>query len=145
MTEGRRRRERRVEGQSFMDVARQAYARHLALEKWRDLQDVRETNGFDWPTAAREAGAFPERFPYHGLWAARWAEHVQPAAAEGDTGRIFAAIEAAVTAALADEEAERAARGDQPVDLDPDYRAFLDRSLGRLARQTTDTYESPAP
>jgi hypothetical protein len=51
-----------------MDVARQAYARHLALERWRDVEALRETNQFDWPTAVREMEQFPERWPYHEAW-----------------------------------------------------------------------------
>jgi len=104
--DGRRRKRReRVEGSSFMDVARPAYARHLALERWRDVEALRETNGFDWPTAVGEMAEFPERWPYHGAWTRRWREHVVPAAGAGDAAAIFAAIEAATVAALADEEA----------------------------------------
>ena len=128
-----------------MDVAREAYARQLALDRWRDAEMLREGMGFDWPTAVREAGGFLERSPYHELWRRHWEAQVLPAAREGDPARIFAAIEAATRAALAEEETARAARGDRPLDLDPDYRAFLDRAYGRLARQTSDTYESPAP
>jgi len=142
--DGRRRKRReRVEGSSFMDVARQAYARHLALERWRDVEALRETNGFDWSTAVGEMAEFPERWPYHGAWTQRWGEHVVEAAAGADAAAIFAAIEAATVAALADEEAARAARGDRPLDLDPAYLAFLDRALGTLEKQAADTLERP--
>lgn len=141
MTRRPRRRDERVEGSAFMDVARQAYVRHLSLDRWRDVQDLMETNGLDWPAAVADAGRFPDRFPYQGLWRRRWDEHVVPAAATGDAAVVFAAIEAAVTAALDDEEAERAARGDRPLDLDPGFTAFLDQSFGRLARQGTDILE----
>lgn len=139
---GRKRRER-VEGSSFMDVARQAYARHLALERWRDVEALKETNDFDWATAVAEMAEFPERWPYHAAWNRRWREHVPPVAAAGDVPALFAAIEAAVVAALVDEETERAGRGDRPLDLDPAYRAFLDGALGKLERQAADTLERP--
>ncbi len=146
MTADRRRRTReRVEGMSFMDVAREAFVRHLALDKWRDVEDLREANGFDLPTAVREAGAFPERWPYHDAWRRRWVEHVLPAAAVGDPAAVYAAVEAAVAAALGDEEAERAARGDRPLAEDPQYRRFIDHALGRLAREARGGLEGAAP
>lgn len=141
--ERRRKRRERVEGSSFMDVARQAYARHLALERWRDVEAVKDTNGLDWLAAVTEMAEFPERFPYHESWARRWREHVLPAAREPDTPGIFAAIEAAVIASLVDEEGERAARGARPLDLDPHYMAFLDQALGKLERQAADSLERP--
>ena len=141
----RRKRRERVEGSSFMDVARQAYARHLALERWRDVEALREANGFDWPTAAAEMAEFPERWPYHQAWARRWREHVPVAAASGDPAVVFAAIEASVVAALADEDAARGERGDRPLDLDPGYLAFLDAALGKLATQAADTLERLDP
>jgi hypothetical protein len=141
----RRRRRERVEGSSFMDVAREAFVRHVALDKWQDLQDLKETNGFDWPAAAGEAVRFPERWPYHEAWAARWREHVVTAAAAGAPATIYAAIEAAVTASVADEIAAREARGDRPLELDPAFTAFLDAAMGRLSRQAADVLERPEP
>lgn len=144
--EGRRRRRReRVEGSSFMDVAREAFVRHLALDRWEDVQALKEANDFEWARAVGEAGRFPERWPYHEAWARRWREHVVPAAAAGDGAAVYAAIEAAVAAALGDEIAERAARGDRPLELDPGFTAFLDAAMGRLSRQAADTLERLDP
>jgi hypothetical protein len=124
-----------------MDVARQGFVRYAALEKWRELEDLRESLGLDAAGAAREAGRFPGRGPYQALWARRWAEAVIPGAEEGTAGTLFAVIEAAVAAALRDEEAERAARGDQPLDMDPEYRAYLDKALGQLQREAAGGLE----
>jgi len=130
---GRRRPKReRVEGQSFMDVVREAFVRYVALEKWREVQDLRETLGLDAVGAAREAGTFLGRGPYGALWARRWEELVLPQAAATDPGRLFAAVEGAVASALRDEEAERKLRGDRPLDEDPEYKAFVDAGLGRF-------------
>jgi hypothetical protein len=124
-----------------MDVAREAFVRHQALGRWRDAEHLHEASGLDWPAAARGAGGFLERWPYHALWQRRWEEHLTTAAATGDAGAIYAAMEAAVAAAIADEEAARAARGDRPLDLDPSFTAFLDEAYGRLNRQAADTIE----
>ncbi|HEY7677897.1 MAG TPA: hypothetical protein VIG69_12540 [Candidatus Methylomirabilis sp.] len=115
-----------------MDVARESFVRHVALEKWREVEDLRETLGLGPEPAAREAGRFPGRGAYGALWARRWNEQVPPQAAGGEPGRLFAAIEAAVATAVRDEEAARAARGDRPLDEDPEYKAFVDAALGRF-------------
>ncbi|MBI4561439.1 MAG: hypothetical protein HY724_05290, partial [Candidatus Rokubacteria bacterium] len=60
---GERKRDR-AEGKEFMDAAREGFVRYVALEKWREIEDMRETLGFDWARAAKEAGQFPGRGPY---------------------------------------------------------------------------------
>lgn len=128
-----------------MDVAREAFVRHVALDRWRDLEDLQETNGLDLATAAREAGRFVERWPYQAVWTRRWEEQVMLAAGRGDGAAVFAAIEAAVAAAVEDEISERTARGDTPLELDPQFRAFLDQALGKLSRESAGGLESLPP
>ena len=44
MSERRRRRGKgRRQGKEFMDAALDAYIRHLALQKWRDVTELQET------------------------------------------------------------------------------------------------------
>jgi hypothetical protein len=125
----------RPRGNEFMDVARQAFVRFLALEKWREVQDARETLGLDWAQAARECRGFPGRGPYRDLWVRRWEEHLTRDVTTGDAGTLFAAIEQAIAAALEDEEAERRRRGVPPLEEDPEYKAFVDQALENLLRQ----------
>jgi hypothetical protein len=125
-----------------MDVAREGFVRSVALGKWRDVQALRETGGLDWAASARQAGVFLERGPYQALWVKRWEEHVLGAGSFADVGALFAAIERAVAAAVQDEVEARRARGDRPLDEDPQYREFVDVTLGRLARAVADGYES---
>lgn len=145
--EGQRRKRKdrrldRVQGQSFMDVARQAFVRFLALEKWREIEDMRGTLGFGWEQAAREAGNFVARGPYSPLWLQTWQELVIPCAPDEDAGKLFAAIEGAIAAALRAEEDERKIRGDRPLDEDPEYKAFLDGALERFLRESAAQCES---
>ena len=128
-------------GKEFMDAAREAFIRHAALEKWREIEDIRETLGLDWLSAAREAARFLSRGPYQLLWARRWEEQVLPQAVETDAGKLFAAIEQAIAAALLDEEKERRSRGDRPLDEDPEYKGFIDASLERLFREQAGELE----
>ncbi len=119
-----------------MDVTRQAFVRHLALDKWREIEDMRETLGFDRDRAVRDAGSFLLRGGYAPLWIRIWQQHVLPQAHETDPGKLFAAIEAAIATALREEEGERKIRGDRPLDEDPEYKLFLDGALEKLLRQT---------
>jgi len=131
----------RAEGKEFMDAAREAFIRHVALEKWREIEDMRETLGFDWQRAAKEAGQFVGRGPYQPLWVRRWEEQVLPQATGTDPGRFFAAIEGAIAAALHDEEGERKLRGDRPLEEDPEYKEFVDAALGKLFREAAGELE----
>jgi hypothetical protein len=115
-----------------MDVAREAFVRYLALEKWREIRDTSETLGVDWTRAALESARFPGRGSYQALWVRRWQEHLTREATAADAGALFAAIERAVAAALHDEEEERKRRGAPSLDEDPEYRTFVGRTLERL-------------
>jgi hypothetical protein len=131
----RGRKRERMEGNAFMDVARDAFVRYLALEKWREINDLSETLGLALAGAIEEAGRFPLRQPYQALWEARWKQEVRADREAGDPGALFASIERAVTLALGDEEAERESRGAPPLDEEREYRTFVDTVLGNLSRQ----------
>jgi hypothetical protein len=131
----RGRRRERVEGNAFMDTVRAAFIRWLALEKWREVEDLRATLGLDLGQAVKEAAHFPNRGRYQLLWVSRWKLEVCPDAAGKDSGSMFAAIERAVTTAVQEEEAERKSQGDRPLEEDPEYKAFVDRALERLLRE----------
>jgi hypothetical protein len=131
----RKRGERRVGGDAFMDTVRAAFVRWMALEKWREVEDLRSTVGLDLAQAIREAGEFLGRGRYQALWVARWQREIPLELADSDSGKVFAAIERAVAAAVQDEEAERKLHGDRPIEEDPEYKAFVDRALERLLRE----------
>ena len=131
----RGRRRERVEGNAFMDTVLPAFIRWLALEKWREVEDLRATLGFDLKQALDEAGQFPGRGRYQRLWVAQWKAEMRPEATGTDSGSVFAAIERATAAAIRDEESERKLQSDRPLEEDAEYKAFVDRNLERLLRQ----------
>ncbi|HXG52937.1 MAG TPA: hypothetical protein VNN77_16180 [candidate division Zixibacteria bacterium] len=131
----RGRRGERVSGNAFMDTARAAFVRYLALEKWREVDDLGSAAGLSLDRALEEAGRFPERGAYRSLWEERWRAEVRPERAGEDAGSLFAAIERVVRDAVEAEEAERRQRGDRALDEDPQYKAFIDRVLERLLRE----------
>jgi hypothetical protein len=121
-----------------MDVARDAFIRHLALEKWREVEDMRVTLGFDQAQALREAGGFPGRGRYAPIWVRTWREQVLPQGGETDPGRLFAAIEGAIRASLDAEEETRRSSGDRSLEEDREYKAFVDAAFERLLRSAAD-------
>lgn len=137
----KRRREGAPKGKEFLDAGREAFVRHVALGKWREMEDIRETLGFDWPNAVKEASRFLGRGSYQNLWVRHWREQVLPQSAAADSGQLFAAVERAITAALADEEQARERRGDRPLDEEPEYKEFIDASLERLFQEQAGELE----
>ena len=131
----RKRQGPRVGGDAFMDTVRAAFVRWIALEKWREVEDLRETLGFDLKQAVDEASQFPGRGAYQLLWVTQWKKEVCSELTGQDPGNVFAAIERAVGAAMHEEEAERKSRADRPLEEDPEYKAFVDRNLERLLRE----------
>lgn len=115
-----------------MDTVRASFVRWVALEKWREIEDLRTTLGLDLERAIDEAGQFPGRGRYQPLWVARWKAELRPEVTGTEPGGVFKAIERAVAAAVEEEEAERKSRGDPQLDEDPEYKGFVDAALERL-------------
>ncbi len=144
MSERRRRRGRggggkgRRKSKEFMDAAMDAYARHLALRKWREVTDRQEGLGFDMAQAVQEAGRFAGLGPYQDLWERWWAAEV--VAVPSDTP-LFGCIEAAVQGALMEEIRTRPQRGEAPVEDGLAYKTFIDHALDRLFEEEAGSLE----
>ena len=131
----RKKRKGTIEASSFMDTVRDAFIRWLALEKWREIDDLRTTVGLDLAQAIDEAGHFPNRGRYRQIWVAQWKAELRSEITGTDPGSLFGAIEKTVAAALAEEVAERKANGDRPLEEDPEYKGFVDTAIERLLRE----------
>lgn len=131
----------KVKGKEFLDAAREAFIRHLALEKYREMEDLKDTLGFDPVRAAEEACTFLERGPYRGIWRGHWRALVLPAAAATPGAELLPAMERALAAALDEEVTARAARGDRPIDEEPEYKGFIDANMERLHRDACGEIE----
>ena len=142
MSERRRRRGKdgRRRGKEFMDAAMDAYIRHVALQKWREVTDVQEALGLDAAGAAREVGNFPERGAYRGVWERCWQREVVASIAAPMASR-FGHIEMAVQRALGEEVEARQQCGDTPIEDSSDYKAFLDHTLDRLFEEEAGSLE----
>lgn len=131
----------RRQGKEFMDAALDAYIRHLALHKWREVADAQATLGLDALQAVREAGVFHERGPYHDIWARWWQDSVLSAVITASP-TLFECIEAAMRGALEEEGAARQQRGDVVLEDTLSYKAFVDQALERLFAEEAGAIEA---
>lgn len=132
---------RRKAGKDFTDVAREGFVRHLGLRKFREMEDMRATLGFDGERAALEAALFLERGPYREIWRRHWGARVVPAAALGQGPPLLRVIEEALAAALAEEERARAERGDRALEEEPEFKGFVDYETERFLRDALGEIE----
>ncbi|ETW96556.1 MAG: hypothetical protein ETSY2_46180 [Candidatus Entotheonella gemina] len=146
MSERRRRRGKggggkgRRTGKGFMDAALDAYVRHLALEKWREVLDRQEALGESLPEAAQASGHFAGCGPYQDIWERWWRDEVVAVQETPDTS-LFGCIEAAVQGALKEEIGTRKERGDAPLEDGLAYKMFIDRAMGRLFAEEAGSLE----
>jgi hypothetical protein len=129
----------RRKSKEFMDAALEAYIRHLALDKWREVTDLQETAGVDRVQALAESGHFQERGMYRHLWERWWQKEVL-----GQTSTdvpLFGCIEAALGGALREEREARQQQGETLLEDTLAYKTFLDRALDRLFAEEAGSLE----
>lgn len=127
-------------GKEFMDAAIDAYIRHLALEKWRQVTDMQESLGVDLAQAVRDVGSFPERRAYRKIWE-RWWQLEVIAAADTQTSPLLGSVEVAVKGALTEEINARQQQGDASLEDTLAYKTFLDRALDHLFEEEAGSLE----
>ena len=134
MREGRSRgrgRGGRKKGKHFMDAATDAYIRDVALDRWREVDDLVESAGLNLNEALAEAGQFASKGPYQELWAAWWRQEVLARGAPVPE-ELMSRIETAVRGALGEEVSRRAAEGQPTIEDTPHYLAFVGRAMDTL-------------
>ena len=129
----------RRKSKEFMDAALEAYIRHLALQKWREVTDLQETVGIDTAQAICEAGRFLERGAYRDIWERCWRSEVT--ADRAPSAPLFGSIEAAVQRALRQEIDARRQCGDASLEDTLAYKGFLDRALDQLFEEEAGSLE----
>lgn len=130
----------RRKSKEFMDAALDGYIRHLALVKWREVNDLQESLGVDAAQAIRDAGRFPERDVYRHVWERWWQAQVVPVAAPPDSP-LIGRIEAAVKGALGEEVEARKQQGDTSLEDTLGYKRFLDHALDQLFEEEAGSLE----
>ena len=130
----------RRKSKEFMDAAMDAYMRHLALQKWREVIDLHESAGVDTVQAVREAGHFPQRGVYQSIWERWWQSEVGDQY-DASLGSLFGCIEAAVQGAMRDEIAARHEQRDVTIEDTLLYKEFIDQALDRLFEEEAGSIE----
>ncbi|MFQ5682129.1 MAG: hypothetical protein ACE5HC_02555 [Candidatus Binatia bacterium] len=130
----------RRKSKELMDAALDAYIRHLALEKWRQVTDLQETLGVDVGQAVRDVGCFPERGAYGNIWERWWQTHVV-GIHNAETSPLIEHIEAAVQGALEEEIVTRQKQEDVTVEDTLGYKAFLDSAMDHLFEEEEGSIE----
>ncbi|MGQ4809272.1 hypothetical protein NKDENANG_02687 [Candidatus Entotheonellaceae bacterium PAL068K] len=130
----------RRKSKEFMDAALDAYIRHLALEKWREVTDLQATLGMQMSQAVCEAGTFLERGAYRDIWERCWQRQVLTQVGLA-TGSIFGGIEAAVQQAVQEEIEARRGAGDVTVEDTRSYQTFVIRALDQLFEEEAGSIE----
>lgn len=123
-----------------MDAALDAYIRHLALEKWREVTDMHETLGVSLTQAVRDAAKFPERGRYRNIWE-RWWQTGGVEVAAMDASSLLGCIETVVKGALREEISAREEQADGPLEETWDYKTFVDRTLDHLFEEEEGSIE----
>ena len=143
MRDKKRRGRGRKQGKEFMDAALDAYKRHLALHKWRQVMDVQSSKlaskRMASEQAVREAGRFPGLGPYQDVWERWW--DAQVVAVASSEAPLLERIEAAVGGALKEEITTRRQRGDAPLEDSLSYKMFVDQALDRLFEEESGSLE----
>ena len=129
----------RKQGKEFMDAALDAYRRHLALHKWRQVVDAQASAGSTPEQAIREAGRFPGLGAYQDMWERWWDEQVTSSVCAETP--LLERVEAAVSGALDEEVATRRERGDTPLEDSLSYKMFVDQALDRLLKEESGSLE----
>ena len=141
MRERRRRRGKgRRQGKEFMDAALDAYIRHLALQKWREVTDLQDTTELPIESAIRDCGDFSERGPYRDIWQRWWRTAAVSPGSDPKTS-LFGGIEAAIQGALHEEVEARQHVGDVPIEDGLAYKAFIDHALDHLFEEEAGSLE----
>ena len=127
-------------GRQFMDAAMDGYIRDMALDRWREVDDLISTRAIDLDEAVTEAGRFAARGPYQPLWEGWWRREVTDhGLLEPDN--LMERIEAAVRGALHEESAGRAEAGQPTVEDTPHYIAFVGRAMNNLLEDSEGEIE----
>lgn len=131
---------RKFRNKHFMDVALDAYIRHVTLNKMLEVEGLAQGQGMAEAEALAAVGAFPERGAYQELWERAWG-HMTAQRHGGEEQPIVGAIEAAVREAMLEEQARRADTGDETIEDTRPYTTFIATAMGRLLEEADGEIE----
>ena len=135
MNEIRREKRSKKRGKSknkeFMDAALDAFIRDQSLQKWNEVEGLREGAEINVMQAVKSSSEFLVKGPYRNIWKRWWQKEV----IEPEQGRneyLFAQIENAVKGAVLEEREIRKQQQKNLLEDSFEYKEFIARQMEHL-------------
>ena len=135
MNEIRREKRSKKRGKSknkeFMDAALDAFIRDQSLQKWNEVEGLREGAEINVMQAVKSSSEFLVKGPYRKIWVSWWKQDVIDHL-PGSNEHLFGRIENAVRGAVLEEREVRKNKADALLEDSFEYKAFIARQMEHL-------------
>ena len=135
MNEIRREKRSKKRGKSknkeFMDAALDAFIRDQSLQKWNEVEGLREGAEINVMQAVKSSSEFLVKGPYRKIWVSWWKQDVIDHL-PGSNEHLFAQIENAVRGAVLEEREVRKNKADTLLEDSSEYKEFIARQMEHL-------------
>ncbi len=135
MNEIRREKRSKKRGKSknkeFMDAALDAFIRDQSLQKWNEVEGLREGAEINVMQAVKSSSEFLVKGPYRKIWVSWWKQDVIDHL-PGSNEHLFGRIENAVRGAVLEERELRKNEADALLEDSLEYKAFIARQMEHL-------------
>ena len=135
MNEIRRKKRSKKRGKSknkeFMDAALDAFIRDQSLQKWNEVEGLREGAEINVMQAVKSSSEFLVKGPYRKIWVSWWKQDVIDHL-PGSNEHLFGRIENAVRGAVLEERELRKNEADALLEDSFEYKAFIARQMEHL-------------
>ena len=135
MNEIRRKKRSKKRGKSknkeFMDAALDAFIRDQSLQKWNEVEGLREGAEINVMQAVKSSSEFLVKGPYRKIWVSWWKQDVIDHL-PGSNEHLFGRIENAVRGAVLEEREVRKNKADALLEDSFEYKEFIARQMEHL-------------
>jgi len=135
MNEIRRKKRSKKRGKSknkeFMDAALNAFIRDQSLQKWNEVEGLREGAEINVMQAVKSSSEFLVKGPYRKIWVSWWKQDVIDHL-PGSNEHLFAQIENAVRGAVLEEREIRKQQQKNLLEDSFEYKEFIARQMEHL-------------
>ena len=135
MNEIRREKRSKKRGKSknkeFMDAALDAFIRDQSLQKWNEVEGLREGAEINVMQAVKSSSEFLVKGPYRKIWVSWWKQDVIDHL-PGSNEHLFGQIENAVRGAVLEEREVRKNKADALLEDSFEYKEFIARQMEHL-------------
>jgi hypothetical protein len=135
MNEIRREKRSKKRGKSknkeFMDAALDAFIRDQSLQKWNEVEGLREGAEINVMQAVKSSSEFLVKGPYRKIWVSWWKQDVIDHL-PGSNEHLFGRIENAVRGAVLEEREIRKQQQKNLLEDSFEYKEFIARQMEHL-------------